>query len=170
MERSVDRQWEVVGEGFLDCPCPQWVQESPPSLAAPRVPTCSWGGVALGGPSTLSHCEFRGQRGVPGREGGGRVCGRLLAWPLLGPPRSPGSGPGAMNSDSGPCPSVSTRAAANTHTSAPGLLQHHPAPSPVAPPAPPPAPVASSTQGVALDLQATGSRLPGPQHLGSRKF
>lgn len=88
------------------------------------------GGVALGGPSNLSHCEFRGQRGIPGREGGGRVCGRLLAWPLLGPPCSPGSGPGAMNSDSGPCPSVSTRAATNTHTSTPGLLPATALPTP----------------------------------------
>lgn len=163
---------EAVGEVFLDCPCPQWVQESPPSLAAPRGPTCSWGGgVALGGPSNLSHCEFRGQRGIPGREGGGRFCGRLLAWTLLGPPRSPGSGPGAMNSDSGPCPCVSTRAATNTHTSTPGLLPATALPPPqVAHPAPLPAPVASSTQGVASDLQATGSRLPGTQHLGTRKF
>lgn len=94
----------------------------------------AWGGGHLGGPSTPSHCEFRGQpEGVPAREGGGGVHARPSAWPLLGPPPSPGSGPGAMSSGSSPCPAVSTGAAAKTHISAPGLSLRHPA----TPPPPP---------------------------------
>ena len=94
----------------------------------------AWGGGHLGGPSTPSHCEFRGQpEGVPAREGGGGVHARPSAWPLLGPPPSPGSGPGAMSSGSSPCPAVSTGAAAKTHISAPGLPLRHPATPPTPP-------------------------------------
>lgn len=91
----------------MSCPYPRWDWKAPPSQTVPGVPTVQWG-VALSWANSLSHCELSGQQGgFPGREGGGRACGMLSAWPLLGPPPGPsppgpGSGPGAMSSGSSP--------------------------------------------------------------------
>lgn len=115
--------------------------------------------------STLGHCEFSGQREEGPRERKEvPECLEGSQPGLSGSPPSPGSGPGAMSSDNGPCPAVGKSCRQHPHQCTwPATVPPPPtAPSPVAPPALPPAPGASSKQGVATELQATGSRRPGP--------
>jgi hypothetical protein len=54
---------------------------------------------------------------------GGKEVAKLRGWSLgsLLPHPCPGSQPGVTDSGKTPCPAVSTRAAANTHTGTPGL-------------------------------------------------
>ena len=122
-------------------------------------------GGSFNGPALSATVSSAGNgRRVPGK---GRRCRsgwKVLSLASSGSPPSPGSGPGAMSSDSNPCPAVGKSCSQHPHQCTwPATVPPPTAPSPVAPPALPPAPGASSTQGVATELQATGSRCPGPR-------
>lgn len=95
----------------LDRPCPQWDQAAP----SPLLVHGGQGGSPQWA-STLGYWEFSGQREKGPREGRRwRSVWKVLSLASSGSPPSPGSGPGAMSSDSRPCPAVSKSCRQHPH-------------------------------------------------------